>query len=279
MERRDNVCKTLWYEELILRHELRDIISCPLPAGYSFRFYQPGDASAWLEIEQSAREFLSAEEGQKSWAKYFGGHEEELTGRMLFVLNSSGQPVATATAYHDAMDERAGWLHWVAVRRTEQGKGLSKPLVLRALSLLRELGYPYACVPTQTTTWLAVKVYLDCGFTPLNIKEGMRGWRIVRTLTEHPALTGFPPLPEAELYNPWTLAVEGLLRARYPELLDFNVWTEGPPRAGVLLPEGARYFSLLRRPDGSPSLGAEEKRPGPSLIPGAAAAQVPFEKR
>lgn len=255
MERQDNVCKTLWYEELILRHELRDLSSPPLPDGYSFRFYRPGDEDAWLEIEQSAREFLSAEEGRQSWSRYFGGHEQELTQRMLFLLNPAGRPVATATAYFDAMDTQAGWLHWVAVRREEQGKGLSKPLVLRALSLLKEKGYPYACVPTQTTTWLAVKVYLDCGFFPLNRQEAQRGWRIVRTLTNHPALAGFSPLPEEELYDPWTGAVEGLLRARFPQMMDFNVWVEGTPRAGVLLPQGAHYFSLVRRPDGTPLLG------------------------
>ena len=125
----------------------------------------------------------------------------------------------------------------------------------RALSLLREWGYPYACVPTQTTTWLAVKVYLDCGFAPLNIQEAQRGWRIVRTLTNHPALAGFSPLAEDQLYDPWAAAVEGLLRARFPQMMDFNVWKEGTPRAGVLLPEGVRYFSLVRQADGTPLLG------------------------
>ena len=48
---------------------------------------------------------------------------------MVFVENVAGEKVATATAYEDITGRDrsgSGWLHWVAVRREYQGRGLSK---------------------------------------------------------------------------------------------------------------------------------------------------------
>ena len=106
----------------------------------------------------SAREFVLEEEGEMAWKNYYGGREEELTDRMLFIEDSSGEKVATATAFYDSRDTSgAGWLHWVAVKRTQQGKGLARPLISKALHRLTELGYTDIKVPTQTNTWVAAK--------------------------------------------------------------------------------------------------------------------------
>ena len=50
-------------------------------------------------------------------------------------------------------------------------------------------------------SWLACKVYLDLGFLPIpkNAERNKTGWRIVRTLTNHPALSGFAPVSGEEL--------------------------------------------------------------------------------
>ena len=78
---------------------------------------------------------------------------------------------------------------------------MSKPLITHVLRHMKKLGYGHAVVPTQTTTWLACKVYLDLGFRPMpgNLKRSGTGWRIIRTLTDHPALSGLAPVPNAEL--------------------------------------------------------------------------------
>ncbi len=135
-----------------------------------------------------------------------------LTDRMVFIENEKGEKIATATAYYDVIhsdvcihsgecthsDEDAdgrssGWLHWVAVRREYQGKGLSKPLISHVLGIMQKLGYTHATIPTQTTTWLACKIYLDLGFRPIpeNAVSNREGWRIVRALTNHEALGSF----------------------------------------------------------------------------------------
>ncbi|MBQ8596156.1 MAG: GNAT family N-acetyltransferase [Lachnospiraceae bacterium] len=95
----------------------------------------------------------------------------------------------------------AGWLHWVAVRREYQGRGLAKPLISYVLSVMKDLGYTHAKIPTQTTTWVACKVYLDFGFAPVkeNAVNSRDGWRIIKTLTNHNALSDFQTIRHDEM--------------------------------------------------------------------------------
>ncbi|MBR1584090.1 MAG: GNAT family N-acetyltransferase [Clostridia bacterium] len=123
---------------------------------------------------------------------------------MCFIENERGEKVATATAYYDVLGrDRSGdaWLHWVAVRREDQGKGLSKPMITHTVALMRQLGYTHAKIHTQITTWLACKVYLDLGFRPIpeNLVHSRDGWRIIKRLTHHPALEGIDEAEDAEV--------------------------------------------------------------------------------
>ncbi len=200
----DNHDPRIRYFELALERSLDNLPEQPLPPGYSFVTYAPGDRDAWIAIEQSAKELVSHEQGLEVWAHYYGAHEALLPGRMFFVVNPAGEKVGTATAFFDIRREDDGvngMLHWVAVRRDEQGRGLSKPLILRALHRMAELGYTRGTIPTQTTTWLACKVYLDLGFRPIprNAERNRIGWRIVRTLTDHPALAEFELVSPEEI--------------------------------------------------------------------------------
>lgn len=209
------------YYELLLERDLENLPSFSLPEGYRFVFYRPGDRDAWIHIEQSAKEFSSFQQGVEAWNRYYGGREDTLLSRMVFVENRKGEKAATATAYYDAADPSgSGWLHWVAVRRDCQGKGLSKPLISHTLSVLRGLGYTHAKIPTQTTTWLAVKIYLDFGFLPIpkNAVSSRDGWRIIKALTDHPALAGFPPAAKKEIWKNTGAA----LPAARPEKGDFQ---------------------------------------------------------
>lgn len=196
----DNHDERIQYFELLLQRELKELPACPLPAGYRFVLYRPGDRDAWIDIETSAREFTGYEQGLASWNRYYQGKDEELVQRMVFIENDRQEKVATATAFYNIHREDpdgAGWLHWVAVRREYQGLGLSKPLITHTLQLMSSLGYTLAKIPTQTNTWLACKVYLDLGFRPIpaNAVHSREGWQIVKTLTHHPALEEFPEIP------------------------------------------------------------------------------------
>jgi ribosomal protein S18 acetylase RimI-like enzyme len=188
------------------REDLKSIPAYSLPEGYRFSFYQPGDRDAWIRIEQSAKEFASYEQGLESWNRYYGGREEMLENRMVFIENEAGEKVATATAYYDIYGNdqtNAGWLHWVAVAREFQGRGLAKPLIAYTLGLMPGLGYDHAMLSSQTNTWLACKLYLDFGFVPVreNTQENELGWRILKALTDHPVLAYLEAAKEMQILS------------------------------------------------------------------------------
>lgn len=192
----DNNDKRIKYYELLLESDLNNVKEYSLPDGYHFEFYKKGDRDTWIEIEKSAKEFSNYNEGLNAWNRYYYGKENELLNRMVFIVNEQGEKIATATAFYDVNGKDksgAGWLHWVAVKREYQGKGLSKPLITHILNIMKALGYTHAKIPTQTNTWLAVKIYLDLGFKPIpeNAVNSYDGWCIIKTLTNHKVLTDF----------------------------------------------------------------------------------------
>ena len=195
----DNHDERLQYVELVLeRPDLTDIPDYPLPEGYRFVPYRPGDENEWIRIEISARELRDTEQGMEVFQKYFGGHEKELERRMLFIENPDGLKIATASAWwniHTPGPADVSMLHWVAVAREYQGRGLSRCLISRTLRLMKELGHTGAVVPTQTTTWVACGLYMDFGFRPIpgNMENSRLGWQIMLSLTDHPALSGMKP--------------------------------------------------------------------------------------
>lgn len=191
-----------FFDLLMERKDLENVAVYELPPGYRFAFYQPGDRDAWIAIEQSARELHSYDQGVAVWQQYYGHVEDSLLHRMLFIEDEMGEKVATATAFWDeSLAPELGQVHWVAVKRTHQGRGLARPLISRALQLMKEHGHTRAMLHTQTTTWVACRLYLDFGFRPTadNAVESQTGWRILRTLTNHPALSAFEKLDESEV--------------------------------------------------------------------------------
>lgn len=200
----DNNDKRIKYYELILEKDLTEIPEINLPEGYKFVFYKNGDKDAWIEIEKSAKEFDSYSQGANAWKKYYGTKLNELPERMVFIENAERFKIATATAFYNIYRQDSplcGWLHWVAIKKEYQNKGLSRPLILFTLNVMKKLGYTHAKIPTQTNTWLACKIYLDLGFLPVkeNAIHSSYGWRIIKTLTDHPALKDFSVLPLEEI--------------------------------------------------------------------------------
>ncbi len=188
----DNHDARICYYELMLEGDLTRLPQYELPAGYRFVAYTDNDRDAWIDIERSAKEFLSYEQGLEAWNRYYATRLEELPSRMFFIETNEGEKIATATALYDiyGRDLISGWLHWVAVKREYQGNGLSKPLITYVLREMNKLGYVHAKIPTQTTTWVACKVYMDLGFQPIekNLSHSYEGWKIIKALTNHNTL-------------------------------------------------------------------------------------------
>lgn len=203
----DNHDRRIRYFHLeLMRDDLENLPQYPLPEGYRFVFFQPGDQEAWIEIERTAGEFDTVEKGWDAWNKYFAPHEDELPLRMVFIEDAEGRKIATASAYFDIRGVHGrdvGYLHWVAVHKSAQGKGLARPLIAYVLSLLRAMGHTKTMIMTQTYSWVACNLYLQFGFLPeaVNAREAEFGWRIIRTLTGAPQLAAFVPVTEAEILN------------------------------------------------------------------------------
>ena len=106
---------------------------------------------------------------------------------MYFIENEAGEKIATATAFYDIHGNGKpgeGQLHWVAVKKNSQGKGLSKPLITYVLGVMKQLGYTSVKIHTQTNTWLACKVYYDLGFHPEaeSFIKNRFGWKMIEAL-------------------------------------------------------------------------------------------------
>ena len=190
----ENHDERIQYFQLMLERSAQEpILSYQLPGGYHFAFYREGDEAEWISIEISAHEIQTPEQGKEVFQRYFGQWHAELCSRMVFVLNEDGEKVATGTAWWDIRTpgpSNDGWLHWIAVREDVQGLGIARPLIAFVMQLMKQYGAKRFIVPTQTTTWLACRIYLDMGFRPIpqNIINCPTGWKIIRRLTDHPAL-------------------------------------------------------------------------------------------
>ena len=151
----------------------------PLPEGYHFAPFTPGDEERWVRLQAEVthvegyaqgksifrEEFLQAPEG--SSCELCPGYEETAK-RTVQVKDASGNLVGVGTLW---MGDTFGpvWqrVHWVAVHPDQQGKGLAKCILARMLDLYTELGCDGPIyLTTQTKTYRAVRVYAQLGFAP-----------------------------------------------------------------------------------------------------------------
>ena len=172
---------------------LSDLPDFALPEGFSFRRFREGDDQTWAAIESAAGGFPDARKARDHFASEFSGKEDELGQRCFFLLGPASQPVGMTMAWYDAdfLGGLWGRLHWVAIVPDWQGMGLAKPLVSRAMEEL-STHYDRAYLITQTTSYVAVKVYLDFGFRPCITDEFQRrGWTLLADILKRPALAEY----------------------------------------------------------------------------------------
>ena len=176
------------WRALMVRRSLAGIPEFALPAGYSFRRFRPGDGALWTDIQRDAEPYFGI--GDALFDSQFGDHLDSMPHRSIFVVDEKGAAVATATAWWraDRLGPDAGCVHWVAVRRTHQGRGIARPLVAEVLRILAAV-HGRAVLETSTERLGAIKVYLDLGFEPdTEAPEAELAWREVAARLPHPAL-------------------------------------------------------------------------------------------
>lgn len=172
----------------------KDIDTFPvhkLPSGYSCRKYQDDDKEIWAKIETSVAEFDNTEKALNYFENEFGNHISQMERRCIFLENNKGKELGTATAWYNNSFKGKCWgrLHWVAIHPDYQGRGLGKSLIYEAVKLLNNY-HDRAYLTTQTTSFIAIKIYLDFGFEPyIENEEEKKGWELLRAKLNHPVLS------------------------------------------------------------------------------------------
>lgn len=211
MKTMDNTIK--YFELLMYYNDTSKFINYELPNGYHYEFYKSGDENDWIDIHISSGEFTSVEQGLKYFHDFYDSFIDELDKRCFFIIDDSTDgKVGTATVSL-LQNEEYGYkatIDWLAIKKEYQGKKLSRPLISKFISVANDLGHDKIMLHTQTTTWLAAKLYLDAGFDPLNVDE-KTGWRILKTLTNHDKLSDFERVNDEAIYDKRNIEIEKIL--------------------------------------------------------------------
>jgi GNAT superfamily N-acetyltransferase len=159
----------------MMREHMDDIPAWPVPAGIGLRWYRKGDETAWAAIHRQSGGYPDFDE--QEFVRSFGDDADDLARRMCFLVDAGGHDIATATAWYGDDDPGRDWgrIHWVAMVKDMQGKGLAKPLLSAVLRRLRDLGHRRAYLVTQSFRVPAISLYLSCGFVPRILGEADRG--------------------------------------------------------------------------------------------------------
>ncbi len=177
----------------MLRDNVADFPLYELPAGYRFRMYRHGDDVTWTTLQAAAEPFFTVT--PELFVREYGEHLDVLPDRMFFVETEAGEPVASISAWwqhqrHNPMEP--GRIHWVAVHPKYQRRGITKPMMTRAMQRIAA-SHPTAMLGTSSGRIWAIKVYLDFGFYPNLVEMEAKplvaeAWHIVQEHLNHPVL-------------------------------------------------------------------------------------------
>lgn len=148
---------------LMERDSLDDVPCFPVPTGYAILPYRPGDEKHWLDIHLDADRLSPITPAL--FEEQFGSDVEELGARQ-FYLHHGAEVVGTCSAWYDRTYKDGTWgrVHWLAIKTSYQGKGLSRPLLSGVLIALRQLGHTRAYLTTLRQRPRAIRLYESFGF-------------------------------------------------------------------------------------------------------------------
>ncbi len=145
------------------RPNLDDIPRFSLQKPYEIRTYEPGDEAHWYDIHVEADKLSNIT--KDLFASQFGSDQEELSARQFYLCHSR-EVIGTASAWYGEhyKDGSYSRVHWVAIRPSYQGRGLSKPLLSEVLHALARLGHNKAYLTTSRLRPVAIGLYRSFGF-------------------------------------------------------------------------------------------------------------------
>jgi GNAT superfamily N-acetyltransferase len=123
-----------------------------LPPGFLFAAMRPGDEAGWAEIWNDAAPERPV--AATRFAEVFGRDWDVIAERCVFLREQNGRAVGTVSAWFDPpeLGESAGRVHWLAVRRSFQGRGLARVLLAHALACRPPGTAAFGCEPSRTAS-------------------------------------------------------------------------------------------------------------------------------
>ena len=218
--------KINYYELLMSYDDTSKYIDYELPDGYSYKFYEFGDEIDWVNIHIYSGEFTSIKEGLKNFHNFYDHFISELHKRCIFIVDDkNNEKIGTATISLLKKEENGctATVDWLAIKKDYQGKKLARPLISKVISLAHELGHDKLMLHTQTTTSLAVKLYLEAGFKPVNIDS--IGWKIIKRLINSNELINIDSATDDEMFDKRNIQIEKQLDEMYgKDNYHYSVW-------------------------------------------------------
>lgn len=154
-----------------------------LPEGYSFSHFSEKnrdiDIPDWNEC---IRTWPTPGDGDaERFDSEIYGFKDIVPERDVWFLDHDGEHVGTCTgfiwgcggAWQADGEHCVGDLHWVGIKTSHRGLGLSKYLSNIIQVTLKERGVRYVSLTTGEGRPAAVKSYLTAGFLPVEYAEGM----------------------------------------------------------------------------------------------------------
>lgn len=150
---------------LYMRHSLELSTNYPLPPGYQFRLYDDeSDNEVWAEILTSTAEFASKNLALERFEQEFLPWLPLMKKRVIFLETEEGKAIGTASAWFGEFNKiDMGRLHWVEIKPEFQGNKLGRPLITKAMTLLKDY-HQTAYLKTQASSEAVIHLYQKLGW-------------------------------------------------------------------------------------------------------------------
>lgn len=144
--------------------ELRSAPSYSVSPDLRIHWYEPGDEESWIAIHKVADQYNTIT--PQLFSEQFASDNLDLSERQCYLLDKTGQAVATATAWAEQHGAFSGFgkVHWVAVVSELHNQGVGKMIVTVVCQQLLALGYTRAFLVTDTLRPAAIHLYETFGF-------------------------------------------------------------------------------------------------------------------
>jgi mycothiol synthase len=135
-----------------------------LPTGYTIRSISVNEGALWEQVMDQSYGGYSAGDFQRVMVNNYDFDPS----RVFLMFDDEGQPCATTTSWrqHYRWGPGIGYVLFVGVARSHQGRGLGYTITLRILHDFVEHGLNPAILETNEDNFSALKTYLKLGFRP-----------------------------------------------------------------------------------------------------------------